>query len=286
MSKMDDILKKLDGVLSEDDVKSFGSEIKSLIEEKASIKIQAEKASIEKLAEEYCDIKIQEGVKKVAEKLISEYDAKVDDLEATLVEKLDKFLDLEITSKISDDMLKQIAVNETYAPIIDGIQKLFEHQHVELDSEGYGSLRKYQEEISELKDQLAESIADKIELEESVDTAASKLLISSKTEHLTESEKSKVFSFFEGKQLAETKDLIDSFVELVVEKDESSFKQSIQESSQESGSDTISENAGVMSDEEYVTEGHDEINLKEKDKEIDEVVSGQSDIYDLASRFI
>jgi hypothetical protein len=278
MTKMDNILKKLKDVLSEEDVKSFQTEVSTMIEEKASIRVDAEKVKVERLAEEYCDMKIQEGVKKVATTLIKEYDQKLDALESTLVEKLDKFLDLEITSKISEDTLKQIAVNETYGPIIMGIQSLFEHQHVALDSDGYASLRKYQEKISELTDQLAESIADKIELEESVDTAASKLLIAKKTEHMTESEKSSVFEFFSGKALNETQSKLDNFIELITETKETT-------SSLEANKTVISEQSGSISEDEYIAEERT-INLTEKDKDIDDIANQQADIYSAANRFI
>jgi hypothetical protein len=280
MSKMDNILKKLQDVLSEEDVKSFQTDVLTLIEEKVSIKVDTEKEKVEQLAEKYCDMKIQEGIKKIAEKLIIEYDGKLDQLETTLVEKLDKFLDLEITSKISNDTLKQIAVNETYGPIIDGIQSLFEHQHVALDSDGYASLRKYQDKIGELHDQLAESIADKIELEESVEVAATKLLIAKQTDHLTESEKSKVFEFFDGKSLTETQSKIENFIELITDKAEAV---TIKENSSTS---VISEGvAGAISDDNYIAE-EQTINVKDKDKELEEGINSQYDLLNAANRFI
>lgn len=274
---MDKIIIQLKDVLSEEDLKSFEKDVKSLIEEKVSMQVEIEKQNIEKLAEEYCEMKIEETVKTISEILIKEYDEKLDSLEANIVEKLDRFLDLEITENISEQALKDIAINETYGPIVQGIQQLFERQYVALDTEGHAMLRDYTEKIAELEESLSDSIASKLELEETVDIAAAKLLISRKTEHLTESEKKRVFDFFDGKGLDETQTKLDSFVELIMEKEEAIQPAQISK-------EIMTEDTGIVSEEELIQE--ESVNLTKKDEDIDNVYNHVETMLEIANRLV
>jgi len=211
------IAEKLSEILSEEDLTQITETIEEMVTEKVTEKVAEEKVKLEILGEEYCEQKIQEGITAKEEALIEDYDKKLVDLEDVIVEKLDKFLDLEISSKISDEMLKTVAVNETYLPIVEGIKSLFEDQYVGLDCEGEKTMRRSEDKIKELEESASSIIAEKIELAESMEGLKSDLLISEKIADLTESERARVKKFCEGKKIEELTAEIDSIVEVVVE---------------------------------------------------------------------
>lgn len=217
MSKIALITEKLKDVLSADDLTQIQETIEVMVQESVEAKVEAETKRVELLAEEYVEKQIAEGMEAKTAELIAEYDAKLDELESEIVENLDKFLDMEISEKISDDMLKKIAINETYEPIIEGIKNLFENQFIDLDVEGAKVLMAKDEKISELEESAATHIAEKLELNETIDALKKDLLISEKVQDLTESEKARVLKFTESRSLAELTEGIDEIVSVVTE---------------------------------------------------------------------
>jgi len=259
MSKMKVISEKLQDLgLSSEDQTLISETIDSMVNEKVELVVEEEKQKLAKLADEFCEKKIEEGVEAEKEKLVQEYDGLLENLELELVEKLDLFLEMEISNKISEETLKSIAINETYAPIINGIKSLFEEKYVELDTEGHGLIKAKQEEVETLETQLAEALAEKMELAESAQLAAHKLLLAEKTKDLTESETTRVVEFFEGKSFDETKAKIDEFVSIVLESNDSVDS---------SDSEILSEDE-IISEEECISES--KVDLSDKDVELKE----------------
>ncbi len=99
---------------------------------------------------------------------------------------------------------------------MEGIKGLFESEYVALDTEGEGIVRRKTEEVENLEEKLSTSMADKIELKESVDTLKTKLLIAESSMDLTESERKRVSDFFEGKSIDGVESKIYDLVERVV----------------------------------------------------------------------
>lgn len=275
MSKMKIISEKLETLgLSSDDQSAIQDTIADIVLESVEAKVAEEKEKIISLADEYSQQKIEEGVAAEKEALIAEYDSVIQEFESELVEKLDSFLDLEISSKISDEMLESIAINETYAPIIEGIKDLFEGKYVALDTDGESVVRAKTEEVENLEEKLSSSLADKIELKESCDALKAKLLISEQSMDLTESERARVSSFFEGKKLDEVESKVSDFVDMIVEQSADSVIES-----------TSSEKKVL---EESISEEHLEdeiINLIEKDEALEEKLV-ETSILDIASGLV
>lgn len=175
---------------------------------------------IQEMAEGYVAKEIDEKVSEIRTQLEEEYSEKVQSLEENVVDKLDKFLDLEISSKISDELLESVAINETYAPLIKGIQSLFESQFVALDSEGSRIVESAKKDVSTLKTKLNEALSDKITLSRKIEKLQTGLLISTKTEGLTESQKERVLVMLEGKEFEEVSAKIDTVVDIITESDD------------------------------------------------------------------
>ena len=234
---MKKITEKLKGVLSEEDLSAFQSEVQQVISEKVALKVEDEVTRLEKLANDYCEKQISEQVEVKTKALSEKYESDLEALESNIVEKLDQYLDLEINEKISDKLLQGVAINETYAPIIAGIQNLFENKYVALDSEGSKLLSDMKKQVETLDAKLMQKVNENIELNALCEKAAIKTILAEKTADLTPSQRSKTVMFFEGKDFTNIHKNIDSYVSMISE-----------EVSVPSQSRTLTETTEVVSD--------------------------------------
>ncbi len=222
------IYESLKDVLSAEQLDEFKSEVQNTIDEK----VLNETSRIEKKAEEYVELVIEEKTESLTvkaeeyieiqlsearEELVSEYDGKLEELESNVVESLDRFLDNEISEKISDELLESVAIDKQLLPLVNGIKDLFETNYVALDTEGSSMLATLQKENESLEEKLSESISEKMELSELAEKAATELLIKQKVDELTISESEKVETFFDGKSFDEVSEKIDNYIGLVTE---------------------------------------------------------------------
>lgn len=172
---------------------------------------------LQTLAEKYVQEKIDEAVEVKSKELDEKFEEKIQELEESVLENLDKFLELEITSKISDDIFESVAKYKAHEPIITGILSLFESNLVALPQDGEKQIKEAQEKVKLTESKLNESISEKIQLQSKVDTLKTGLLIASKCDGLTEKQKSRVISMFEGKSFDEVNAKIDTFVDVLNE---------------------------------------------------------------------
>ena len=108
-------------------------------------------------------------------------------------------------------------MTETYAPIIEGIQHLFEEQYVPMDLTGSKKLREAKAENAELEKSLKKQLAENMRLIDLVEDSTKKATIAEKTYGLDATQKARVQKFFESKSLSETKKDIDDYVEMITE---------------------------------------------------------------------
>jgi hypothetical protein len=245
MSKLEKIIGKLKdtGVFSGEDLENIQESIKEIINEKVELLSEEKVNELEEHAESYCTEKIEEGLKEAKVKLEEENEKYLTDLEDRLVENIDQFLDVQICENISDDALKTIAINETLHPLVEGIKELFESKYVPLDTEGDALLKDYKKKLEESEEKVSSLIAEKMELATLAETGASKLIIAEKTKDLTDSERERVETFFEGKTFDEIESKIDGFVDMVTEKEiiSKGNEEEISESETTSESDCLEE---------------------------------------------
>jgi hypothetical protein len=222
------IYDSLKDVLSSEQLKAFKAEVKETISEAVLTKT----LELEEKAEEYTELMVEKKVEELtvkaeeyiaiqldekSELLVADYDEKIEELETNVVESLDRFLDNEISENISDTLLESVAEQQALLPLVDGLKTLFEEHYVAIDTDGSRMIAKAQNEKEDLEDQLSEALAQKIELSELAEKAATKLLVSEKTEDLTIGEQSKVKSFFEDKDFDEVSKKIDGYISLISE---------------------------------------------------------------------
>jgi hypothetical protein len=238
---MNNILSKLKGVMTEEDLTKFENAIKDMINEKVDILVESKTKELEDKAEKFCTEEVEKRLVLEKENILKEYDGKLQKFENDITEKLDLFLESEITKNISDDMINKIAINETYRPIVEEITKIFEEKYVSLDVEGFGILKEAKEEIIKLEEEVANHMAEKMELVNESDKQKSLILFLEKTEGLNKDQKSKVMNLIEGKEYKEVKKTLSSVIDIVVEQEEVPSKSKMVSESLEVNETTVEE---------------------------------------------
>ena len=223
MSK--NITKKIRELLTPEDLKVFESAVESMIEENTQSKLsdliqlkeEELKSKYESLAEEYVNQEVTKQLSEEKAKLIEGYDKKLSLLEQNVVTKLDAYLDHVISEQISDEMLEQVAINETLQPVVEGIRAVFSDNHLKLNSKAQATIDSLSSGMKEMKDELSESIDKRIQLERKLEQSAVYLLISEKTNGLKKSDKQKVVEMFKSKDFEDVEGSIDNYLQLIKE---------------------------------------------------------------------
>jgi hypothetical protein len=260
------LTEKLKDVMSPEDLIELESGIKTMVNEQVALRVEEKTIELEKKAEEFCEQEIRNKVAEEKEALIETYEKKMEDLENNMVEKLDNFLDSVITEQISEESIKKIALNETYEPIIKGIQDLFESKYVAIDSNGEKLVKEQKETVRQLRNENSTLIKEKMELSELAEAGAVKLIISEKTDGLTETQKTRVKNFCENKTFDEVERQIDSFIDLVEGKEDDD-EEVLDEKVESNNSDKDAGNA------------EDELNENKKEDKPEDTLNENEDVY-------
>jgi hypothetical protein len=174
------------------------------IAKNASIALNEKTAEVEKACQDY--------ISEYFEKAFAEkYEKELALMEESILAQLDRYLDYAIVEKISPDQIKQAAVNETFAPIIKGIQNLFEEQYVPLNVSGKKKIKEAQAHVAELEETLQKQINENMTLSDRAEKYAKRALIAEKTVGLSTEDAANVKKFFAEKSFATTKQDIDAY---------------------------------------------------------------------------
>lgn len=206
------------------------------IDSAVSLKTQ----QLETLAEQFCekkaatiarkaDKKIAEQTKKLEtltqqyineffeEKFKERYGEELQAIEDRVVEGVDVYFNYAVNEKINPELITKTAINETFAPIVQGIRSLFEEQYVPLNVSGTKKLKEANRKIAELESKLKEQYNENIRISEAAEQSAKKALIAEKTEGFTAEQKEKVNEFFQGKSFSAVKEDIDNYCSIITE---------------------------------------------------------------------
>lgn len=243
---LEEIKTAFDGAVKarvDEESKTISSKADEFCKQKIDSAIKAKTAQLEDLANKYCekkaltlakkaDRKVKEQMEKLEdaaqqyiteyfdEKFTEKYGEELQNIEESVITQFDKYLEYAITEKISPKLIERTAINETFAPIVKGIQSLFEEQYVPLNSSGKKKLKEANEHIAELENTLKEQVNANMRLTEKTEAFAKKALISEKTAGMSPSNKRKVAAFFESKSYADTKSDIEDYCEMINERAE------------------------------------------------------------------
>lgn len=192
----------------------FCAERCEALSNEANEKVESYKKKLEETSEqyifEYFDQKFQE-----------KYGKELEAIEEKVITGLDKYLEFNINEKISPALIQKTALSETYAPIIEGIKRLFEDEYVPMDQSGSKKIRELKAENTHLEESLKKQLDENMRLAELVESTGKRSLISEKTSDLTAAQRVKVKKFFKEKSLNETKKDIDAYIEMIQEQTDS-----------------------------------------------------------------
>lgn len=184
------------------------------LSEEANAKVEAYKKKLEEASEQYIFEYFQE-------KFTEQYGKELEAIEEKVITGLDKYLEYNINEKISPNLIQKTALSETYAPIIDGIKRLFEDEYVPMDLSGSKKYREMKAENAQLQTTLKKKLEENMRLAELAENNGKKSLISEKISDLSAAQRVKVKKFFKEKSLNETKKDIDAYIEMIQEQTES-----------------------------------------------------------------
>jgi len=215
---MDKVISVLKEYLSSDDLSKVEESLKDIIDKRVSVLVSEKTNKIEEASQEYIEKMVDEEVSKIKETLEEDFRQK----DAELKEQLGDFLDAEINENISDELLKNIAAKETFMPIVEGIKRVFSENSISLDVDASYEIEKLKSQISEKELSISESIEKRIETEKNLAEVSKRLLISEKVKGLSDGQSEKVKSLFESKDFDTVYDEIDTYIDVLIEKENSS----------------------------------------------------------------
>jgi len=258
------ITQKIRELLTPEDLKVFESAVENMIQdrvdEQLSSLVQLKEEELTKkydtVAEEYVSKVISEKLTDEKAQLVESYDSKLSLLEEKIVTKLDSFLDHVISEQISDEMLEKIAINETLAPVVEGIKSVFSSNHLKLDSNANSTIDKLTAEVESLKEEMSGSIEKGMKLESQLEQSAIYLLISEKTNGLKKSDKQRVIEMFREKSFDDVEKNIDNYLDLIKESTRPSKKKVVVErkKSVQDKVQSVNEGASVKSQKKPVAD--------------------------------
>lgn len=180
------------------------------IARKADKKIAEQTKKLETLTQQYINEYFEEKFKE-------RYGEELQAIEDRVVEGVDVYFNYAVNEKINSELITKTAINETFAPIVQGIRSLFEEQYVPLNVSGTKKLKEANRKIAELESKLKEQYNENIRISEAAEQSAKKALIAEKTEGFTAEQKEKVNEFFQGKSFSSVKEDIDNYCSIITE---------------------------------------------------------------------
>lgn len=218
------ITDKIKEMLTEKDLKTFESALNKMVEQKVAVKEDELKEKYDALAEEYVTKRVKEITETNKAEVTESYSEKLKAVEKKVVSKLNAFLDNVITEQISDEAINKLAINEAALPIVKKIMGVFENNYIDISTDGSKLYKEQSKKIAELENKLSESHAKNMELDERAEKAATLLMISEKTEGLTDTQKKRVLNIMKNKKFDEVNESIETIVGIVKESANTSTK--------------------------------------------------------------
>jgi hypothetical protein len=269
MSKNIDLLKGLFGdqvsELSEDQVSAISQKLDKLIETRVTTKVKFQTEVIEAEAKEKYDALLKEATQKydknlktvetktceLAESFKKKLEGKAKSFvtectkkqegelkifKESLVEKLDKYLDLELEKKIPDTYVEAVAQVSVLQPIVEGFKKVMEENYIKFDEENFGLLKDARSEIISVREELAKTVKESMEMNSQLKEAKRSSKISKVCEGLTDSQRERAVKLLEAYEVDEIAERFNAIRDIIIENDSKAEEGSEEEGSEE-GSD-------------------------------------------------
>lgn len=159
---------------------------------------------------------LTEQVEKMKQFIEEEVDKTVEEYKEGLVEKIDSFLEAELSELVPDSLIEAQAKIEIYEPLVEGFKQVISKHGVQIDSEGHELLKDAKTEIENLAEEVNEKTAEYNELEEAAEKLLARVLIMEKSDGMTDDQKEKIAVLFDGKSSDEINEKFDEIATLII----------------------------------------------------------------------
>jgi len=250
MSKNFEILKGLFGdqitELSEDQRDTLSGKLDTLLETRVDAKVKFKTEVIEEEAREKYESLLKEatdkfetGLKSVEEKAYSKaksYKTKLkEDVETTLkdiqekkdeeiaqfkttmTEKLDKYLNYELDKRIPEVYVEEAAKCQIFEPVVTKFKKVMEESGININEENFGIVKNAREEIVKLREELASSVKENMEVVNENKDMKRSMEISAVCDGLTSAQREKTEKLLEGCEAGEVKTKFAAIRDFIIE---------------------------------------------------------------------
>lgn len=220
---MDELLKKLAGVLEEGDLTSLKVDLEKHINEEVEKKLTVKSTLLES---EYKD-KLATSLDEEKKKLYEENEKWKEELDDSLTEEIDIAMKLNIDEKFDKQLIESFAINEALAPCMNEVISVIS-KYAPVDIETASYIAEADEKLEQSKKELNEALEKNVEIskkleaieKERIDEAEKvkkNTLIESKISSLNEKKKEDLRKIFEDKDFQFIEKNIDLFVSNLTE---------------------------------------------------------------------
>jgi len=127
----------------------YDSTLKESVSVYETVKKEMEKALLERAV--VYQNKLVEKMEAFVESYTKNVEGELETFKESLVDKLDKYLELELTESIPQQFVESTAKVAIYEPIVEGFMNLVSQHYVKADTESYGLFKEAHTEIADLR---------------------------------------------------------------------------------------------------------------------------------------
>jgi len=272
MKKNLDLLKGLFGEqvtqLNEEQTTQISERLDKLVESRVNAKVRFQTEIVESEAKEKYDAllteataKYKKNIKQLEEQMVAKASnfkktlekanktklttieegksKEIESFKETIVEKLDKYLNLELNKKVPETFIESVAKVEVLEPIVEGFKKVMNDNYIKFDEENFGLLKDARGEIVKTHKENTKLVKENMEISSQLQTLKRSAKISKVCEGLTAAQREKAVKLLESYDVDEIEDRLNDIRDIV-----------ISSSSSKSSKKTIKEETGVKNGEE------------------------------------
>jgi hypothetical protein len=161
--------------------------------------------------------KLEKQVKTLSEQLKASKAKEIASFKKDLVEKLDKYLEMELEKKIPDTYVEAVAQVSVLSPIVEGFKKTMEDNYIKFDEENFGLLKDAKEEIMKLREEQATSVKESMNYSSELKNLKRAMKISEVCEGLTDSQRERAKKLLESYDETEITERYEAIRDLIIE---------------------------------------------------------------------
>jgi len=134
-----------------------------------------------------------------------------------MVEKLDKYLDLEMQRTIPDTYVEAVAKVSVLEPIVEDVKKTLNNNFIKFDEENFGLLKDAREEIVKLREEVAEVTKTNMNLNSDLGDYKRSVKLSEVCEGLTDAQRERATKLLESYDVEELEERFSMIQDIIIE---------------------------------------------------------------------